>query len=245
MTARWACAGERGTAQPGPGGRRERVPGAGRALPAGAPAPLLPDRRLGAGRRGSAAGDAARRLARARPVPGARLGSRLAVPDRDQPLPECPARPQASPTGGTLDDPAARADPHGRADLARAIPRRPARGGRGRGRQGPRPATRRGRRSGSHSSPRFSTCRRASAPCWCCATCSAIGTAEAVAEMLGQQRGLGQGRAAARAGGARDAPTRRAAASERRCRTRRASESSSAASPTRSSTATPRGWSPC
>src|SRR5439155_23089278 len=61
---------------------------ADRALPFRAARPLLPDARLGPGRRGRAAGDAAARLARAAPLRGSQLAAQLAVQDRDQRLPE-------------------------------------------------------------------------------------------------------------------------------------------------------------
>ena len=58
---------------------------------------LLPDARLAAGRRGRAAGDAARGVAWAWRVRGALVGADLAVPDRHQPLPQPAAlRPAAA-----------------------------------------------------------------------------------------------------------------------------------------------------
>ena len=93
------CDRDHDSAGPRPGGRRGGVPRAHRPLPARAAAALLPDPRLGAGRRGHAAGDAAGRLARARPVRGTRLGARLAVQDRDQPVPERAARHRPPPGG--------------------------------------------------------------------------------------------------------------------------------------------------
>ena len=57
--------------------------------------------------------------------------------------------------------------------LARALPRRPSRGHPGRRSRARRRATRPRRRSRWRSSPAFSTSRRSSAPCSCCATCSA------------------------------------------------------------------------
>ena len=46
------------------------------------------------------------------------FASRLAVSDRDEPLPEPAPRPQAPTAGGTDDGAAAQADAHGRADVA-------------------------------------------------------------------------------------------------------------------------------
>ena len=114
----------RDRADPGPRARRRRgrVPRADRPLPARAAAAHLPDRRLGAGRRGPAPGDAARRLARPRAVRGARVGAGLAVPDRHQPLarraagdpappgrparcPRCPSRPAGASRSGSSPTP--------------------------------------------------------------------------------------------------------------------------------------------
>jgi RNA polymerase sigma-70 factor (TIGR02960 family) len=66
---------DRAGTRPRPNGRRGGVPRADRALPARAARPLLPDPRLGPGRGGRDAGDAAGRLARARPLRGARLAA--------------------------------------------------------------------------------------------------------------------------------------------------------------------------
>src|SRR5262245_20296505 len=79
--------GERGSADAGPGGRRRGVRRARRALPARAAGALLPVPRLGAGRRGRGAGDAAGGLAGPGRFRGACLGPDLAVPGGDQPLP--------------------------------------------------------------------------------------------------------------------------------------------------------------
>ena len=67
-----------------------------RALPRRAAAALLPDRRLAPGRRGSRAGDAAGRVARAWTASRSALDAHVAVPDRDEPLPEPAARPRAA-----------------------------------------------------------------------------------------------------------------------------------------------------
>ena len=69
------------------GGRR-CVRRAGPAVPPGAPGALLPDARLLPGRRGCSAGLAARRLARSGRLRGARLAADLALPHRNQPLPQ-------------------------------------------------------------------------------------------------------------------------------------------------------------
>ena len=87
-------------AGPRPARRRGGVRRADRALPPRAAAPLLPDPRLAAGRRGPAAGDDAGGLARARAVRGALVAARLAVLDRHQPLPERAARQRAPPGVG-------------------------------------------------------------------------------------------------------------------------------------------------
>jgi hypothetical protein len=84
--------------------------------------------RLGAGRRGHGAGDAPGRLAEPRGVRGSRLRALLALPDRDQPLPERAARAVAPPQGGTSHWSLAGAHAPNRAGLARAIPPRAARG---------------------------------------------------------------------------------------------------------------------
>src|SRR5438067_486335 len=109
----------RDTAGPRPKRRRRRLPGAHRPLPAGARAALLPDPGLAPGRRGPPPGDAASRLARARPVRGKGLRALLAIPHRDESLPELPARrgPAAEATGATAR----------RAGLAAALSRRAAR----------------------------------------------------------------------------------------------------------------------
>src|SRR6185436_7297318 len=70
------------------GRRSGRVPRTGRALPGGTARPLLPDPRIGPGRRGRPAGDAARGVARARGLRGARLRPHLALLGGHQPRPE-------------------------------------------------------------------------------------------------------------------------------------------------------------
>ena len=85
--------GDGADARAGARGRRGGVSRAHRSPPARAAAALLPDPRLDAGRRGPGAGDAAGGVAGARGVRGPSLGARLALPDRDEPLPERAARP--------------------------------------------------------------------------------------------------------------------------------------------------------
>ena len=88
--------------------------------------------RLGAGRRGSGAGDAPRGMARPRELRGAIVDAHLALPDCDQPLAERASRPRPpAPRASGAAGGAARAgaaDPRARADLARALSRQPARG---------------------------------------------------------------------------------------------------------------------
>ena len=85
--------------------RRRGVPRADRPLPARAAGPLLPAARLPPGRRGNPPGDAAGRLAGARLLRGPRLAARLALPDRDQSLPQRAARPPPPAAGGTTVPP--------------------------------------------------------------------------------------------------------------------------------------------
>src|SRR6516165_11574088 len=92
--------GERGPARPGPGRRRAGVRQTRRPLPARAAGALLPDPRLGPGRRGRAAGDLAGGLAAPGRVRGPRLAAVLAVPDRDQALPERAALGEPETTDG-------------------------------------------------------------------------------------------------------------------------------------------------
>ena len=115
-----------------------------------APRPLLPDARLGARRRGRAAGGAAARLARAAEVRGPQLAALLALPDRHQHL---PGRDRAAPEAGAADRlrPARRSARRRRraarrVGLDRALPGRDARArGRLRGARGALRAARGGR----------------------------------------------------------------------------------------------------
>ncbi len=112
--------------------RRGRFRPPARTAPRRAARALLPHARVGARRRGRAAGRAPARLAGAAPFRGAQLSARLAVPDRDQRLPErhrAPARPDASHGLRPGERPAvqARASTR-RADLDRAVPGRPVSG---------------------------------------------------------------------------------------------------------------------
>src|ERR1700729_3348061 len=79
---------DRDRAAPRPQRRRGCLPRVDGALPPRAAAALLPDTRLAARRRGRRPGDAVVSLAGARPLPGARLGALLALPDRDEPVPQ-------------------------------------------------------------------------------------------------------------------------------------------------------------
>ena len=81
-------------------GDEDAFAAAHRALPPRAAAALLPDPRLAPGRRGPAPGDAAGGVARPRAVRGPLLAARVAVHDRHQPLPQRAARPRAPPAGG-------------------------------------------------------------------------------------------------------------------------------------------------
>src|SRR5215471_21664402 len=80
--------GGHGPGAPGPGRRRAGVRRTRRPLPARAAGALLSDPRLGPRRRGRTAGDLAGGLAGPGRVRGQRLAAVLAVPDRDQALPE-------------------------------------------------------------------------------------------------------------------------------------------------------------
>ena len=73
------------------GAGRRRSPARG-SIRRGTEAALLPDRRLGPGRGGPRAGDAAGGLARARPVRRPSLAPFMALPDRHEPLSERAAR---------------------------------------------------------------------------------------------------------------------------------------------------------
>ncbi len=118
--------------------RRTRLRRAGRPAPARAAGALLPDAGLAHRRGGHPAGDAAVGLARPAGFRGQVLGAVLAVPHRDQPVPERAAggRP-AHPGRAAATVSAARADQPRRDHLAPAVPGRPA---------GRRPARRGGAR---------------------------------------------------------------------------------------------------
>ena len=108
--------------------RRAGLPPTGRAVPARTPRALLPDAGIGPGRRGRAAGDAAGRVAGPRGVRGAGLAAHVAVPHRHQPLPQRPAAAGGARRSVRRRRRAAGADPAGGGHLARAHPRRAARG---------------------------------------------------------------------------------------------------------------------
>src|SRR5918996_5097587 len=97
------CRSDRANALPRPRGRRGGVPRAHRALPAGAPAALLPDPRLGSGRRGSTPGDVVGRLAWAWALRRAIVAAHLAAQDRDESVPERGAGQAPSPARGGGD----------------------------------------------------------------------------------------------------------------------------------------------
>ncbi len=168
-------------ADPDPSARRRRgcVPRADRPVPARAPGAPLPDRRLDPGRRGPAAGDAAGRLARPRAVRGRAIVRawlyRIATNRRSMRCGRAGAAPQTS--GAPMPEPTRWNEPSGSSPT-------PTRCSRGSPTSAPGPEARyeAGRRSRWRSSSAFSTCRRSSARCSCCATCSA--TRGGVAEML-------------------------------------------------------------
>ena len=243
-TERWChCRRERRRAQPCPRGRRERLQEPGRSVPAGAPAALLPDPRIPPRRRGPGPGDAARGLARVGRLRGTCVVARLAVPDRDQPLPERAARPLPPRADGLFDGRAARAHAAKRAGAGSSrTPTRCSKGSRtpppGRTR-----ATRCARRSASRSWPRCSSCRRASGPRSCCATCSATAPPR-WPRCSTAAKPPSKGRSSERARPSTSGCPR-AAASARPGRALPASSSSSPASPPRSSAATPTASSRC
>ena len=103
----------------------------GRAVPRRAPGALLPDARLGPGRRGRAAGCADQRVARAAALRGPQLAALVALQDRDQRLPQAdraPAQARAADRLRPAGRPARRARrAAGRVGVGRALPRRAAR----------------------------------------------------------------------------------------------------------------------
>ena len=150
---------------------RHSVRAGARGPPPGADRLLLPDARLGLRGRGRRAGDDGARVARRRPPAGARGAEVVAVPDREQRLlRHAPGRRSGAPsrwTSARRRPPTPRSAPacpstpgSSRSPTRRSCSRR---GRPGRGRR------RRARRCGWRSSPRCSTCRRASAPCSSCA----------------------------------------------------------------------------
>ena len=154
-----------------PSRRRARLPGADRALPARAAGALLPDPRVGAGRRGHASRRRCWRPGGPRRLRGAGVVALVAVPDRDQPVAERAARAPRPPRAWLIrrcPSRAASASRSGcsrsRTSSSRGCPTTP---------RGRRPGTRRARRSRSPSCPACSACPRSSAPCSSCATCSA------------------------------------------------------------------------
>ncbi len=115
--------------RPGPGRRRRRVRRADGTAPPRAAGALLPDARVGPGRRRRPPGDAARRVAGPRGVRRAGVAADVAVPHRHQSMPQRPSHRQP-PTGRSVERPrrrAAGADAVRRGGLARAVPRRPPR----------------------------------------------------------------------------------------------------------------------
>ena len=112
----------------------------------GAGGALLPDARIPARRGGRGAGVVGPGLAQRRRARRARLRPGVALQDRDQPVPD---RPRATRPARAAGRRPAGSSPN-RDQLARALPRRVARGA----------ATSRARASSSRSSPRCSTCPR-------------------------------------------------------------------------------------
>src|SRR5260370_24437697 len=119
--------GDRGPDRPGRGRRRAGLRPARRPLPARAAGALLPDPRLGPGRRGRAAGGPAGRLAGPERIRATCLDPDLAVPGRYQPLPARAAvrpAPPADRLAAARPRPP-RADPAGRRAPAGSLPRPP------------------------------------------------------------------------------------------------------------------------
>ena len=106
--------------------RRRRVRGADRTAPARAARALLPHVGVLPGRRGRAAGRAADGLARDRRVRGPRVAADVALPDRDEPLPQRAARRGAAAAAGVerAGPDAAGAVAARRGRVAAAVPRR-------------------------------------------------------------------------------------------------------------------------
>ena len=187
-------------------------------LPARARGALLPDARLGPGRRGRSCRRRCWPPGAGSTLRGPRLAAHLAVPDRDEPLPERAARRAGR---GRAARPLPSAEPtRERAAVARAVPGRAARGVADARRPGGALRDRGGGRARVRDR-RSSTCRRASARCSCCATCSASAPPRSPS-MLETHRGRGQQRAAAGAGDARGAAAGAARRAPRAARRRRA-----------------------
>ena len=165
-------------------------------------------------------------------VRGTGVGPCLAVPDRDQPFSRCAPRDPAPPGRPAADDRDARAHPPRRGDLARALPRRSARGHSGPGsRPGGSLRDQRGDRAGVHRRP------AASVP----AAARGAGAPRRARLPRGggrrdarDHRTLGQQPAAPRPRGIRDRGCPPPDANGRRSPTPNASATPSAASPTRS-----------
>src|SRR5215831_6770843 len=115
------CDGEPVGAGARPVRRRARVRRVDSAVPARVAAVLLPDARHYPGRRGPAPGDARGGLARTRPVRGAVRVAYLAIPNRDEPLPERAACPRSRPDMYTPEVPLPETDSRGRPALAGTV----------------------------------------------------------------------------------------------------------------------------